>query len=127
MEYVYMQKPKPTNATGVPVTLTVTDSNGNTRPIGTTTSDSSGSYSFQWTPDITGKYTVTATFAGSNAYYGSSAETAFAVDPAAPTPAPTQAPQQSTVDQYFVPAVAGIIVAIAIGFAITILVQRKRP
>lgn len=122
-----MQKPKPTNATGVPVTLTVTDSNGNTRPIGTTTSDSSGSYSFQWTPDITGKYTVTATFAGSNAYYGSSAETAFAVDPAAPTPAPTQAPQQSTVDQYFVPAVAGIIVAIAIGFAITILVLRKRP
>ena len=127
MEYVYMQKPKPTNATGVPITLTVTDSNGNTRPIGTTTSDSSGSYSFQWTPDITGKYTVTATFAGSNAYYGSSAETAFAVDPEALTPAPTQAPSQSTVDQYFVPAVAGIIVAIAIGFAITILVLRKRP
>jgi hypothetical protein len=127
MEYVYMQKPKPTNATGVPVTLTVTDSNGNTRPIGTTTSDSSGAFSFQWAPDITGKYTVTATFAGSNAYYGSSAETAFAVDSAAATPAPTQAPQQSTVDQYFVPAVAGIIVAIAIGFAITILVLRKRP
>ena len=88
MEYVYMQKPKPTNATGVPVTLTVTDSNGNTRPIGTTTSDSSGAFSFQWAPDITGKYTVTATFAGSNAYYGSSAETAFAVDPEAATASP---------------------------------------
>jgi hypothetical protein len=127
MSYVYQQQPMPTNATGVPVTLTVTDSNGNTRPIGTTTSDSSGAFSFQWTPDITGKFTVTATFAGSNAYYGSSAETAFAADPAA-TPTPTQAPQQSTVDQYFVPAVAGIIVAIAIvGAVLALLVLRKRP
>jgi hypothetical protein len=45
----------------------------------------------------------------------------------APTPAPTAEPVQSTTDMYFVPAVAGIIVAIAIGFAITIIVQRKRP
>ena len=39
MEYVYMQKPKPTNVTGVPVTLSVIDSNGNYRSIGTTTTD----------------------------------------------------------------------------------------
>ena len=30
MEAVYEQQPMPTNVTGVPVTLTVTDSNGNT-------------------------------------------------------------------------------------------------
>jgi hypothetical protein len=30
-------------------------------------------------------------------------------------------------DTYFVPAVAGIIVAIAAGFAITILMLRKKP
>ena len=29
-----------------------------------TTSDASGFYSYQWTPDITGKYTVIATFGG---------------------------------------------------------------
>ncbi len=34
MEYVYMQKVNPCNATGVPVTLNVMDSNGNYRTIG---------------------------------------------------------------------------------------------
>ena len=85
MEYVYMQKPMPNNTTGVPVTLSVIDSNGNNRVIGNTTSDASGTFSFQWTPDITGKYTVIATFAGSQSYYKSSSQTYFAVDSAAPT------------------------------------------
>ena len=89
MEYVYMQQNKPTNVTGIDVYITVIDSNGNYRYIGTATSDSSGTYSLQWTPDITGKYTVIATFTGTKAYYGSSAETSFAVDAAAATPAPT--------------------------------------
>jgi hypothetical protein len=128
MEYVYMQKPKPTDATGVIVSINVIDANGNNRNIGTAISDSSGAFSFQYTPDITGKYTVIATFAGSESYYPSTSETSFAVDPAPPTVAPTATPIQSTmVDQYFVPAVAGIIAVIAIGFAITILVLRKRP
>ena len=128
MAYVYMQKGKPTNTTGVPVSIDVIDSNGNYRNIGTATSDASGSFSYQWTPDIEGKYTVIATFAGSESYWPSTSETSFAVDPAAPTTAPTQAPAQSAADAYFVPAVAGIIVAMAIGFAITILlVLRKRP
>ena len=35
MEYVYMQKAKPTDATGVTVTLSVVDCNGNYRTIGT--------------------------------------------------------------------------------------------
>ena len=30
-----------------------------------------------WIPDIAGKYTVTATFTGTNSYYSSYAETAF--------------------------------------------------
>jgi outer membrane protein assembly factor BamB len=128
MEYVYMQKPKPANSIGVPVQISVTDSNGNSRIIGTATTDASGMYTLNWKPDITGNYTVTATFTGSQSYWGSSAETSFSVDSASPTPAPTQAPQQSTVDQYFVPAVAGIIVAIAIvGVVLALLVLRKRP
>ena len=44
MEYVYMQKPRPTDVTGVDVTLTVIDPNGNTYDIGTATSDSYGHY-----------------------------------------------------------------------------------
>ena len=128
MEYVYMQQDKPTNATGVPISVAVVDSNGNYRSIGNTVSDSSGTYSLQWTPDITGKYTVIATFAGSNAYYGSSAETSFAVDAAAATPAPTQVPTQSMADAYLLPSVVAIIVAIAVvGAILALLVIRKRP
>ena len=44
MEYVYMQQPMPTNTTGVPITLSVLDANGNYRQIGMTTSDGSGTY-----------------------------------------------------------------------------------
>ena len=128
MAYVYMQKGKPSNTTGVPVSIDVIDSNGNYRNIGTTTSDASGAFSYQWTPDIEGKYTVVATFAGSESYWPSYAENSFSVDSAPPTTAPTQAPAQSAADMYFVPAVAGIIVAIVIvGIMLALLLIRKRP
>jgi hypothetical protein len=127
MEYVYMQQPCPTNATGVPISINVLDANGNFREIGKTTSNADGTFSLTWTPDISGDYSVTAIFAGSNSYYPSSASTSFHASETAPTPTPTQAPAQSVVDTYFVPAVAAIIIAIAIGFAITILVLRKKP
>ena len=74
-QYVYEQQPEPTNVTGVPVTLTAIDPNGNTVPIGTTTSNAIGTYSVTWTPPIPGNYTIIATFAGSGAYYGSYADT----------------------------------------------------
>ena len=93
MEYVYMQKPRPTDTTGVPITLSVVDSNGNYREIGTTTSDADGFFAFNWKPDIDGQYTVYASFGGSESYWPSHAVTAFAVDPAAPTPAPTEQPR----------------------------------
>ncbi len=126
MEYVYMQQDKPTNTTGVPISIAVIDSNGNYRSIGNTVSDASGAYSLQWTPDITGKYTVIATFAGSNSYYGSSAETSFAVDAAA-TPASTQEPTHSMADTYILPGITGIIVAIAIvGAILALIVIKKR-
>ena len=127
MEYLYMQQPKPDNATGVPVTLSVLDSNGNFRAIGTTTSNTDGTFSYVWAPDITGKYTLTATFAGSGAYYGSSASTAFYAGES-PTPAPTQAAVTSMADQYFVPAIAGLFVLIIIVLALSVLsMLRKRP
>jgi len=127
MLYVYKQFPRPSNATGLQITLSVIDANGNYRDIGSTTSDADGFYSFSWKPDIEGKYTVYASFGGSESYWPSHAVSAFESDSAAEAPATTPEPQQSIADTYFVPAVAGIIVAIAIGFAITILMIRKRP
>ena len=126
MGYVYQQKPRPTDTTGVEVTLSVLDSNNNYREIGKTTSNSDGFFTFNWTPDIEGQYTVTATFGGTAAYWPSHAFTAFAVDPAAPTLAPTQEPVTSMADTYLLPGIAAIIVVIAIGFAVTIIVLRKR-
>ncbi|HSV49357.1 MAG TPA: PQQ-binding-like beta-propeller repeat protein [Candidatus Acidoferrales bacterium] len=127
MEYVYMQQNKPTDVTGVDVAITVIDANGNYRYAGMATSDASGFYSYQWTPDITGKYTVIATFGGTNAYYGSSATTAFAVDEAAATPTPVPTAVPSAADLYFLPAVIGIILAIIIGFAVIIVLLMKKP
>jgi hypothetical protein len=128
MEYVYMQMPRPTNTVGVPVTIDVIDANGNYRNIGTATTDSSGAFSFAWKPDISGKYTVFATFAGSKAYYPSYSETGLVVDEIPEsTPTQTQVALTSVADTYLLPGIVAIIVAIAIGFAITILVLRKRP
>ena len=127
MEYVYMQFPRPTNATGVPVTISVLDANGNYRQIGTATSDSSGSYSLQWAPDIPGKYTVMATFTGSNSYWPSSAETAFAVDPAAATASPYPVTVLPPTEMYIAAAAIAIIIAIAIAVVIIVMVLRKRP
>jgi hypothetical protein len=131
MSCVYQQQPMPTNFTGVPVTIDVLDSNGNYRNIGTATTTSSGTYSLAWTPDIAGNYTVIATFHGNNGYYGSYSQTAFYVMNApAATTAPTPTPQ-SVADMYFVPAIAGLLVAIIVVGAVVILMLRlmlrKRP
>ncbi len=129
MLYVYKQFELPSNATGVTVSLNVIDANGNYRNIGTTTSDTMGAYSFSWIPDIAGKYSVFATFAGSKAYFGSSAESAFVVDAIHdhPTVAPTATPA-SMADQYFLPLSIGMILAIVIiGAILALLLLRKRP
>jgi hypothetical protein len=127
MEYVYMQQERPTNATGVNVELYVLDANGNYRMIGTATSDTNGFYSYTWTPDITGQYTVYAVFGGTNSYYGSQATAAFAVDEAAATqtPQPTAAP--SMADLYFLPATIGIVIAIIVVGAVLALLVTKKP
>ena len=128
MAYVYMQKPRPTNTIGVPITLSVVDSNGNYRDIGTTTTNADGSFAFNWKPDIEGTYTVYASFAGSNSYWPSHATTAFAVNQAHPTTAPTETPPQSAADMYFVPAIAGLFVLIIIvAIVLALLMLRKTP
>ena len=126
MEYVYMQQPKP-HASGVPVEISVVDSNHNFRVIGTTISDENGAYSLTWVPDITGNYTVTASFAGSQSYYPSSVETSFSVDSPAATPTtPPSAPASNT-DMYILGSAITIIIVIIVVGAVIVMMQRKRP
>jgi hypothetical protein len=125
MEYVYMQQPYPTNCTGVEVTLDAYDPNGNFVHLGTATSDTSGFYSYNWqTPAVPGEYRIIATFAGSESYWPSYAETSAIVVEAAATPAP---PQYPVPVDYTLPIVAAtIVLLIAVAIA-TILMLRKRP
>ena len=127
MGYVYQQKPLPTNFTGVDVTINVVDANGNSRTIGTATTDANGAYSLSWMPDISGDYKVIAKFAGTQGYWQSHSETSFKVDAAVatPTPQPTQGP--SLADTYILPGVAAIIIVIVIIGALIMLMLRKRP
>ncbi len=95
MQYIYMQKPKPTNATGVQVHITATDPNGNYQDVGFATSNSLGNFAISYTPPVPGMYTINAKFEGSNSYYQSEAGTALIVSEAVTTspavvPTPTQ-------------------------------------
>ena len=126
MEYLYQQQPKPTDAIGVDVTITVLDPNGNCYDVATATSDVNGFYSATFTPPVPGKYTVYATFTGSESYYGSSATTAINVEEApAATAEPTPIPA-SAADLYFLPVSIGIIIAIVVIGLVIILMLRKR-
>jgi len=122
-----MGKPRPTDTTGVPVTLSVIDSNNNERVIGNTISNADGFFTFNWTPDIAGQYTVFASFEGSQSYWPSHAVTSFAVDAAAPTPTPSPVATQPPTEMYFILSTIAIIVAIAIIGVVIILVLKKRP
>ena len=121
-----MDQPKPTNATGVLVSLSVLDSNGNLRPIGTTTTDDSGTFACTWKPDIPGDYAVIAIFAGSESHYSSSAETHFTADGVSPTASSLPETVQSPTEMYFALSTVAIIVAIAIVGSLLVLMLRKR-
>jgi hypothetical protein len=127
MEAVYEQQPMPTNTTGVPVTLNVLDSNNNYRTIGTTTTNSNGFFSFNWKPDIVGNYTVTATFAGSQSYYSSSAQTAFLATAPSATIAPTATPLNGLAsNNTLMYGVVAIIIVIVIIGALTMLMLNRK-
>jgi hypothetical protein len=126
MEYVYMQKPMPTDVKGVEVILETLDPNGNYYEIGNTTSDASGMFKYLFTPEVPGEYTIFASFKGSESYWGSVSETAIGVSEApGATPEPT-APPPSIADIYLLPATLGIIVAIVAVGLVLVLMLRKR-
>ena len=127
MGYVYQQKPIPNVFTGVLLSLYVIDSNGNYREIGTTSTNSDGKYTFTWTPDIPGDFTVYAVFDGTNAYWPSSDTTSFTVSEPMPTSSAYPELIVPPTEMYIVSMGIAIIAAIAIGFAINILILKKRP
>jgi hypothetical protein len=125
MGYVYQQQPFPVNCSGVPVAINVWDSNNNYRNIGTAISDANGYFSFEWNPDIPGKFTVIANFEGTNGYWPSYAESSFTLTEAQPTATPTPPPASNT-DTYVTAFGIGIIVIlIIIGVAIILMLRRK--
>jgi hypothetical protein len=107
--------------------LDVIDDNGNYRNIGFASTDLSGAFSYAWKPDIAGKYTLIATFAGSNSYASSFAQSAFQVDEAPqPTPTPETVTQNSMTDTYVLGTGIAIIIAVAIVGIVLVSIVRKK-
>jgi hypothetical protein len=125
MLYVYKQFEHPADMVGVTVDISVIDPNNNFYSVGTTTSDSTGFYKVMFTPEVPGEYTIIASFAGSNAYYGSYSETSVGVVEAPTTPPPTATPGSPT-DSYVLGLGITAIVVIVVFGLITILMLRRR-
>jgi hypothetical protein len=79
MLYVYDQFPQPMMVEGVPISIDAIDPNGNFVSLGTTVSDANGRFSFSFTPDKEGQYTIYAIFDGSYSYYKADAQTELLV------------------------------------------------
>ncbi|PVX23569.1 MAG: hypothetical protein CW716_11865 [Candidatus Bathyarchaeum sp.] len=138
MLYVYKQFEQPTDVTGITVIFCAVDPDGNYMDLDRVTSDGAGYYSFAFKPEKEGVYTIIATFEGSDAYYGSYAETAIVVGSAvsASTPIDTEEPIDTTdpVDttepttEFItteVAIIATVAVAAVIGVAAYFLLKRK--
>jgi outer membrane protein assembly factor BamB len=125
MEYLHQQQPIPANVTGVPVSLDTIDSNGNAIHIATVTTEMSGIFSYMWTPDISGKYTVTATFMGDDSYGSSYAQTAVGVVQASATSTPTATSfTMPPFEIYTVGTGIAVIIALAI---VGLLILKRKP
>jgi hypothetical protein len=127
MEYLYMQQPCPAYVEGVEVKLETLDPNGNFYEIDTVTSDASGVYSILWEPPVPGKYTIIATFEGTESYFRSYAETTIGVTEASasviiePVTESAEAPFITTE----LAIVAAVIVAVAVVAGFWALRKRK--
>jgi hypothetical protein len=124
MEYLYASQGMPNNLKGVEVSLDTVDPNGNFVHIDTVTSDASGTFGYMYKPDVPGKYTIIATFAGSNSYYGSYAETYVGVTEAPPPTVPPEPIVFPPTETYILYATIAIIIAIAL--ATLLILLRKR-
>jgi outer membrane protein assembly factor BamB len=129
MEYLHMQHPidgldHDIQMTGVSVSLTAIDSNGNVVDIGVATSSAYyGTFEKAWTPPAEGTYKVIASFAGDESYGSSAASTAVSVGPAAET---TEPPATTVIPDYTWTIIAGVLVVIIAVAIVGILLYRKK-
>ncbi len=128
MEYLYQQQPMPQDLTGVEVTLDAMAPDGSFINIARVTSDASGFFSYLWEPEQEGKYTVIATFEGSESYYASYSETAVGVGPA-PSPAEQVSPEAEpgaglTTTQIAI--IAGVAVLAVAGIGAYWIIRRRK-
>jgi outer membrane protein assembly factor BamB len=132
MEYLHMQHPidgiyHNVTMTGVPVSLTAIDPNGNVVNIGTaTTSAYYGTFEMAWTPPAEGTYKIIASFGGDDSYGSSAASTAVSVGPAPATTQPSVITEAADITPILY-AVIGVGVAVIIAVALAVLILRKRP
>jgi len=83
MLYVYNQFPQPTDTTGLTIKIDAITPKGEYVELGTTVSDANGKFTFNFTPDMDGQYSIYAFFEGSESYYKTDAQTDLLVTPAA--------------------------------------------
>jgi hypothetical protein len=123
MEYLYMQRPIPTDAKGVEVSLDAIDPNNNYIHIGTATSDTASKFGLPWTPEVPGTYQIIATFAGSAAYGSSYSTTYINVGEAPPATAPPEYPQP--IDNTMTIIAVGIAMIVALAIAVVLILRKK--
>jgi hypothetical protein len=126
MQYLFQQRPMPSNAKGVEVTLDTLDPNNNFIHIGTVTTDITGTYGIKFTPEVPGTYQIIATFAGTESYGPSYAQTYLAVDDVPQPTEPPVYPQPIDNTMIIVGMGIAIIIAIVISVAIATIILRKR-
>ena len=124
MQYLYQNKPMPTNATGVVVHLEYVGPDGTKKDMTHVTTNLMGSYSYLWTPPTEGAYTVIATMDPTDSYYKSIGNTAVGVGPAAAEPVEPQSAPDNTMLMYGILAVA-IIAAVLAAVAVMLVMRKK--
>ena len=129
MDYLYGQNAtlinSPPTPHGVSVQLTAVGSDGRAIDLGTVTSDESGHFAKAWAPSSEGLYKIYATFAGSESYWSSYAETALSVGPAPETPSQQPAAEAPDNTMLLYGILVAVVVAILIGLAALLSVFRK--
>lgn len=125
MEYLYMQKPLPSEVKGVEVKLYAKYPDGSIQYIGSAVTDpyNDGLYALAWVPPTEGTYTITAVFSGSESYWPSQGATVIHVT-SAPEPAPTPAsPEQVQNVQSLIEAYGPQVTALTILVVVAIILS----
>jgi len=118
MLYVYKDFARPTDTTGLKITVFAQNEVDQTFEIGTTTSDAMGKYSITWTPPKEGNYKIYAYFDSTASFYGTTATNSLAV---------SSAPEIAETEPYglYIALAAIAIIIVVVIFGLLILLKKK--